>query len=104
MKHKITREGDEYACICGLRWDIDDIDPHLVVDGVSASLVSLDESGNLTRTPVDPTLGRKTLDELKGMLNMMTLDDVFTFGKHKPPPDGIVDLLHDNIALRIGSH
>ena len=27
-KHRIQREGDEYACSCGLRWGLDDIDPH----------------------------------------------------------------------------
>ena len=26
--HKVTREGDEYACSCGLRWDIGEDDPH----------------------------------------------------------------------------
>ena len=26
--HKVTREGDEYACVCGLRWDINEDDPH----------------------------------------------------------------------------
>lgn len=46
MKHNITREGDEYACICGLRWDIDDVDPH---DGKEQ--------------------GRETLKELKGILS-----------------------------------
>lgn len=30
MKHRITREGDEYVCSCGLRWDIDEDDPHPV--------------------------------------------------------------------------
>lgn len=28
QKHKINREGDEYTCTCGLRWDIDEDDPH----------------------------------------------------------------------------
>ena len=27
-KHRIQREGDEYACSCGLRWDIAEDDPH----------------------------------------------------------------------------
>jgi len=27
-KHDVTREGDEYACTCGLRWDINEDDPH----------------------------------------------------------------------------
>ncbi len=26
--HKVTRENDEYTCTCGLRWDIDEEDPH----------------------------------------------------------------------------
>lgn len=30
MKHRTTREGDEYVCSCGLRWDIDEDDPHPV--------------------------------------------------------------------------
>ena len=29
-KHRTIREGDEYACSCGLRWDIDEDDPHVV--------------------------------------------------------------------------
>lgn len=28
QNHRITREGDEYVCTCGLRWDIDEDDPH----------------------------------------------------------------------------
>lgn len=28
MKHRTTRENDEYVCSCGLRWDIDEDDPH----------------------------------------------------------------------------
>lgn len=28
VNHRITREGDEYVCTCGLRWDIDEDDPH----------------------------------------------------------------------------
>ena len=28
MKHMTTREGDEYACTCGLRWDVHGPDPH----------------------------------------------------------------------------
>lgn len=28
MKHRITREGDEWVCTCGLRWDINEDDPH----------------------------------------------------------------------------
>lgn len=28
MKCKTIREGDEYACSCGLRWGIDEDDPH----------------------------------------------------------------------------
>lgn len=27
-KHRTTREGDEYVCTCGRRWDIDEADPH----------------------------------------------------------------------------
>ncbi len=30
MKHRTTREGDEYVCSCGLRWGIDEDDPHPV--------------------------------------------------------------------------
>lgn len=30
MKHITIREGDEYACSCGLRWDIDKDNPHPV--------------------------------------------------------------------------
>lgn len=26
--HKVTRENDEYACTCGLRWGVDEEDPH----------------------------------------------------------------------------
>lgn len=26
--HKVTREGDEQACSCGLRWGVDEADPH----------------------------------------------------------------------------
>lgn len=26
--HKVNREGDEYACMCGLRWGVDEDDPH----------------------------------------------------------------------------
>jgi len=26
--HKVTREGDEQVCSCGLRWGIDEDDPH----------------------------------------------------------------------------
>ena len=28
-RHCIRREGDEYACSCGLRWGVNDIDPHV---------------------------------------------------------------------------
>ena len=28
MKHQVTRECDEYACTCGLRWDVKEEDPH----------------------------------------------------------------------------
>lgn len=28
MSHIVTRECDEYACSCGMRWGIDDCDPH----------------------------------------------------------------------------
>ena len=27
-KHVRTREQDEYACTCGLRWDVKEDDPH----------------------------------------------------------------------------
>jgi len=27
-KHKSIREGDEYACSCGLRWGVNEFDPH----------------------------------------------------------------------------
>ena len=47
IKHIITRENDELACSCGLRWDIDEDDPH---DGKEQ--------------------GRQTLKELKEMLNV----------------------------------
>lgn len=26
--HKVTRENDEYTCTCGLRWGVDEDDPH----------------------------------------------------------------------------
>ena len=26
--HNLTREGDEWVCSCGLRWDTDEDDPH----------------------------------------------------------------------------
>ena len=26
--HKVTRESDEYTCTCGLRWGIEEQDPH----------------------------------------------------------------------------
>jgi len=26
--HKLTREGDEQVCSCGLRWDLGEADPH----------------------------------------------------------------------------
>lgn len=26
--HKVTRESDEYTCTCGLRWGVDEEDPH----------------------------------------------------------------------------
>lgn len=29
--HKVTRESDEYVCSCGLRWGIDELDPHVPV-------------------------------------------------------------------------
>jgi len=28
MRHTITREGDEHACSCGLRWGVGETDPH----------------------------------------------------------------------------
>jgi hypothetical protein len=28
MRHRQTRENDEYACSCGLRWGIREEDPH----------------------------------------------------------------------------
>ena len=28
--HTRTRENDEYACSCGLRWDIKEDDPHWI--------------------------------------------------------------------------
>ena len=28
MKHRTIRENDEYACSCGLRWDVKEPDPH----------------------------------------------------------------------------
>ena len=27
-KHRTIREGDEYTCVCGLRWSVGDDDPH----------------------------------------------------------------------------
>jgi len=27
-KHNITRECDEYCCTCGIRWGVDEVDPH----------------------------------------------------------------------------
>jgi len=26
--HKLAREGDEFACSCGLRWGVDEVGPH----------------------------------------------------------------------------
>lgn len=51
--HKVTREGDEYACSCGLRWDVDDCDPHRVVGfdpakpGADRTVEATYESGKL---------------------------------------------------------
>lgn len=28
IKHIITQEGDEHVCSCGLRWGVDEEDPH----------------------------------------------------------------------------
>lgn len=28
VNHIMTRENDEYACSCGLRWDVKEEDPH----------------------------------------------------------------------------
>ena len=43
---RVLREGDENTCTCGLRWDINEPDPH------------------------DPKrVGRETLDELKEVLS-----------------------------------
>lgn len=36
MKHYKTRENDEYACTCGLRWDIKEPDPHPIEPQVVA--------------------------------------------------------------------
>lgn len=45
MKHKITRENDEYVCTCGLRWGIDEDDPHdSVVIGVDPAKPGADRT------------------------------------------------------------
>ncbi len=35
-KHIVTREGDEMVCSCGLRWCLDENDPHVVVVSAAA--------------------------------------------------------------------
>lgn len=40
QNHRITREGDEYVCTCGLRWDIDEDDPHHEVEQQESEDVS----------------------------------------------------------------
>ena len=43
IKHKAIREGDEFACPCGLRWDVNEPDPHTPEDKptVTAEDISL---------------------------------------------------------------
>ena len=31
--HRIIREGDEFTCTCGLRWDAKEKDPHVKLNG-----------------------------------------------------------------------
>lgn len=45
---KAIREGDEMACSCGLRWDIDEVDPH---DPFSPNFAADLELSNLMLTP-----------------------------------------------------
>jgi len=36
--HRIIREGDEFTCTCGLRWDVKEKDPHVKLNGREVSL------------------------------------------------------------------
>ena len=55
-KHKIQRQGNEYACSCGLRWHKDDQDPHFEV---------IDEAPQV-KVRIGP-LNLTTRDEPKGV-------------------------------------
>lgn len=33
-RHNVTREIDEYTCTCGLRWDVNEEDPHPVIRSI----------------------------------------------------------------------
>ena len=43
IKHKATREGDELSCPCGMRWGVNEPDPHTPEDKptVTAEEISL---------------------------------------------------------------
>ena len=57
-RHRIQREGDEYACSCGLRWGLDDIDPHELTFGRNDAIQPAPKKA-------DPEVGRKVIEQLK---------------------------------------
>lgn len=63
MKHKITRESDEYACTCGLRWGDNEADPHPIISGFDPAQSGGDRSVEATYEN-----GKMRLDSIRKMI------------------------------------
>jgi hypothetical protein len=68
-KHRLTREGDENVCSCGLRWDIDEPDPHPMHDWETPDLSTCSKCGDkdwmADQYCSESKVGRDTLNRLK---------------------------------------
>lgn len=49
VQHRVTREGDEMVCSCGLRWCLDENDPHPVAP-VAAAKQSVSRQAQIARS------------------------------------------------------
>ncbi len=59
LTHKRTREGDETVCSCGLRWGLDEGDPHGVAAFFMPAAVSKPSQRELN------AVARQHLDNMK---------------------------------------
>ncbi len=60
VHHKVTREGDEMVCSCGLRWCVDENDPHPVASAKPSVARSLQMARSLrSRHGLHSYKGRK---------------------------------------------